>query len=417
YCLRHEIPFPHFNRLAGRPIKPSPFYDRLKAKGAVFEEVFGHERPRWVASRDVPNVDHYSFRRNVVHDIVGEEVRAVRERVGIMDISAFSKVEVQGADASVFLDKLIANRLPRTPGGVVLTHLLNERGRIEIELTVARLDEDSYYLTCAAFFEQRLLDHLDRYRSDENIEIVNLSDNWAALALQGPKSRDVLAACADAALDNASFPWLRAQKIRLGDHRPWALRMSYAGELGWEFHGPRENMLQVYDALWTAGEPYGIVDYGSFAMNVMRLEKGFKGAGELTNEVTLPEADVMRFVKLEKPGFIGKMATELSLRGPRPWACVYLGVESDGDADGHGGEAVLMKGEVVGTTSSIAYGHSVGKILAFAYVKPEAATPGTALEVVIMGKPRTAEVLAEPAYDPENLRPRMDPSCLTSPMS
>ena len=138
YCLRHEIPYPHFNRLAGRPIKPSPFYERLKAKGAVFEEVFGHERPRWIASGNTLNVDHYSFRRNVVHDVVAEEVRAVRERVGIMDITAFTKVDVRGVDASTFLDGLIANRLPKKVGGIILTHLLNERGRIEIELTHSR---------------------------------------------------------------------------------------------------------------------------------------------------------------------------------------------------------------------------------------------------------------------------------------
>ena len=410
YCLRHEIPFPHFNRLAGRPIKPSPFYERLKAKGAVFEEVFGHERPRWIASGNTPNVDHYSFRRNVVHDVVAEEVRAVRERVGIMDISAFSKVEVRGVDASTFLDGLIANRLPKKTGGIILTHLLNERGRIEIELTVARLAEDSFYLTCAAFFEQRLLDHLERYRADEDIEVVNLSSDWAALALQGPHSRDVLQACTDAPLDNAGFRWLTAQEIEVAGHKLWALRLSYAGELGWELHGPYEAMLAVYDAFWAAGEPYGIADYSSFAMNVMRLEKGFKGAGELTNEVTLPEADVMRFVKLDKGDFVGKQATEASLNGALPWTCVYLGIEPDGVSDGHGGEAVLLNGDVVGTTSSIAYGHSVGTILAFAYVRPEAAEPGTALEVVIMGEPRKARVLAEPAYDPENRLPRTDAS-------
>jgi dimethylglycine dehydrogenase len=335
-------------------------------------------------------------------------VRAVRERVGIMDISAFTKVEVRGVDASAFLDRLIANRLPKKVGGIILTHLLNERGRIEIELTVARFGEGRFYLTCAAFFEQRVLDHLQRYRADENIEVVNLSNDWAALALQGPRSRDVLAACTDATLDNASFPWLRAKKIGLAGHLAWAMRMSYAGELGWELHGPREHMLAVYDALWAAGEAYGIADYGSFAMNVMRLEKGFKGAGELTNEVTLPEADVMRFVKLDKEDFIGKAATETSLSASLPWVCVYLGVEPDGDTDGHGGEAVLMNGKVVGTTSSIAYGHSVGQILAFAYVKPEAADPGTSLEVVIMGEPRSAKVLAAPAYDPDNLLPRTD---------
>ena len=409
YCLRHEIPFPHFNRLAGRPIKPSPLYERSKAKGAVFEEVYGHERPRWFARGGVPPVDHYAFRRNRLHDVIAEEVRAVREGVGIMDITAFAKVEVRGIDAPAFLDRLIANRLPKRVGGIILTHLLNQRGRIEVELTIARLGEWNFYLTCAAFFEQRLLDHLDGYRADLEVEIVNHSNDWAALALQGPRSRDVLAACTDAALDNAQFRWLSAREIDIGGHRLWALRLSYTGELGWELHGPRESISVAYDALCAAGQPHGITDYGSFAMNVMRLEKGFKGASELTNEVTLPEAGVMRFVELDEGDFVGKEATIRSSRdGSLRWICVYLAIEPDGVTDGHGGEAVLLNGEVVGATSSVAYGHSVGEILAFAYVSPRAAAPGTVLEVVIMGEPRAARVLDAPAYDPENRRPRAD---------
>ena len=167
-------------------------------------------------------------------------------------------------------------------------------------------------------------------------------------------------------------------------------------------------MLAVYDALWASGEQFGVADYGSFAMNAMRMEKGFKGAGELTNEVTLPEADVMRFVKMDKGAFLGKAETQASLDGDLPWICAYLSIEADGEEDGHGGEAVLLDGKVVGTTSSVAYGHTVGAIMAFAYVKPEAAKPGTELEVVIMGRERPARVLAEPAYDPESLLPRAD---------
>ncbi len=410
YCLRHEIPFPHFNRLAGRPIKPSPLYDRLKQKGAVFEEVFGHERPRWFARNGVAQHDHYSFRRNAVHDMVGAEVTAVRGGVGIMDISAFTKVEVTGPDAEGFLDRLVANRLPGKVGGIVLTHLLNRRGRIEIELTIVRLAKDRYYLVCAAFFEQRLLDHLKSHRNGETLQVITRSDDWSAIALQGPKSRDVLAANTDAALDNAGFRWLTAQEISVAGHPVWAFRMSYAGELGWELHGPRDAMLSVYDALWAAGEAHGVVDYGSFAMNVMRMEKMFKGAGELTNEVTLPEADVMRFVKMDKGDFAGKAQTQASLDGDLPWVCAYLSIDPDGVVDGHGGEAVLLNGEVVGSTASVAYGHSVGTILAFAYIKPRAAAPGTDLEVVIAGEARPARVLGEPAYDPENSKPRTDAS-------
>ncbi|PWE29365.1 glycine cleavage system protein T [Maritimibacter sp. 55A14] len=404
YCLRHEIPFPHFNRLAGRPIKQSPLYETLKAKGAVYEEVYGFERPRWFANDGVAQEDHYSFRRSVVDDMIAAEVKAVRERVGIMDVTAFTKVLVKGPDAYVLLDRLTANRMPQKVGSITLTHMLNRRGRIELESTIVRMAEDRFYLVCAAFFEQRLLDHLAQHREDKDVSATALSSNWSALSLNGPRSRDVLAACTDSRLDNPSFRWLSAQEITVAGHKLWAFRMSYAGELGWELHMPNAALVDVYSALWAAGEPHGIADYGSFAMNVMRMEKGFKGAGELTNEVTLAEADVLRFARADKE-YLGRDRT---LTENLPWVCTYLEIEPDGEIDGHGGEAVMLDGKVVGSTASVAFGHTVGKILAFAYVKPEAAKPGTALEVVIHGTPRTARVLGEPAYDPQSLLPRTD---------
>ena len=404
YCLRHEIPFPHFNRLAGRPVKPSPLYERLKAKGAVYEEVYGHERPRWFAKDGVEQRDYYGFGRTPVHDVVGAECRAVRQAVGIMDISAFTKVEVSGPDAERLLDGLVANRLPQKPGGIALTHMLNRRGRIELETTVVKLAEDRFYLVCAAFFEQRLLDHLAAHRGGADVTVTCLSTEWAALALNGPRARDVLAACTGADLSNAGFRWLSAQEIEVAGHRLWAFRMSYAGELGWELHIPRDSALAVYDALWAAGTPHGIADYGSFAMNALRMEKAFKGAGELTNEVTLAEADVLRFARTDKD-YLGKDRT---LNSDLPWVCAYLSIAPDGKHDGHGGEAVLMEGRRVGSTASVAYGHTAGQVLAFAYVKPEAATPGQSLTVIIAGAPREATVLGRPAHDPDSLLPRTD---------
>ncbi len=407
YLLRHEVPFPHFNRLEARPVKPSALYEKLKAKGAVFEEVYGWERPRWFARNGIEQRDYYSFRRAPWHEMVAEEVKAVRERAGIMDISAFAKVEVSGRDAAAFVDRLIPNRLPSQPGRIALTHLTNENGRIEVEATIVRLAEDRFYFTCAAFFEQRMLDHLTfRRRDDESVTITNRADQWGALALNGPKARDIIGACTTAALDNDAFPWLRAQEIDIAGKSMWAFRMSYAGELGWEFHGARERLPAIYDALWAAGEAYGIADYGSFAMNAMRIEKMFKGAGELTNEVTLPEADVMRFVKLDKPNFVGKAATQGAIDRPLRWVCAYLEIDGDGECDGHGGEAVLADGEQIGLTSSVAYGHGVKKLLAFAYVKPEHARPGSRLEAMIMGEACPATVLGEPVYDPANQLPR-----------
>ncbi|WP_370231537.1 FAD-dependent oxidoreductase [Cognatishimia sp.] len=411
YCLRHEIPFPHFNRLAGRPVKPSPMYERLKEKGAVYEEVFGHERPRWFAPEGTPAEDIYSFKRSALHDIIADECKAVREAVGIMDISAFTKVEVAGPGAAALLDRLVANKLPQKPGGIVLTHMLNKRGRIELETTVVKLEEGRFYLVCAAFFEQRLLDHLRTHQDGEDAQIILRSNDWAALTVNGPKSRHVMAACTDADLSNAGFPWLKAREITVAGVSVWAFRMSYAGELGWELHIPREHALAVYDALWAAGEAHGIKDYGSFAMNALRMEKGFKGAGELTNEVTLPEADVMRFAKLDKD-YLGAEQTRHSAaqaeENALPWICAYLAIDEDGETDGHGGEAVMLGDRVVGSTASVVFGPTVGKILAFAYIKPEAASPGTELTVIIHGAPRAAVVLGEPAYDPASVLPRED---------
>jgi dimethylglycine dehydrogenase len=406
YLLRHEIPFPHFNRLEGRPVKPSPLHDALKAEGAVFEEVYGHERPRWFAPEGVEAKDIYGFRRTALHDIVGAEVRAVRERAGVMDISAFTKVEVSGPDARVFLDGLVGNRLP-APGRIALTHILNDAGRIELETTVVALTEDRFYLVCAAFFEQRLVDNLTFALKGEDVTITNRSSDWGAFALNGPRARDILRACTTSELSNAGFKWMTAQEIEVGGHRLWAFRMSYAGELGWEFHGPRDAISGAFRAVKLAGKAHGLANYGSFAMNAMRMEKGFKGAGELTNEVTLPEADVMRFVKLDKP-FRGKAATEAALAKPLRFVCVYLEIADDGKSDGNGGEAVIAGGQQVGAVSSIAFGHGVGKLLAFAYVKPEYAVPGTELEVIVMGAPRAARVLADPVYDPQSLKPRAD---------
>ncbi|MEM7671431.1 MAG: FAD-dependent oxidoreductase, partial [Pseudomonadota bacterium] len=218
YLLRHEIPFPHLNRLEGRPVKPSALYQRLKARGAVFEEVYGWERPRWFARNGLEQRDHYGFNRTGWHEMVALESKAVQEAAGIMDISAFTKVEVSGAGAAGFLDRLIPNRMPTRPGRIALTHLLQDNGRIELEATIVRLAEDRFYLVCAAFFEQRLVDYLS-FRAGDGITITNHSSTWGAIAVNGPRSREILGLCTDAALDNQSFPWLRLStgQTRNGD--------------------------------------------------------------------------------------------------------------------------------------------------------------------------------------------------------
>ena len=408
YHLRHETPFPHFNRITARPVKPSPLYRRLEATGGVHEEVFGWERPRWFARDDLAARDVYSFRRPGWYDTVAREVEAVRARVGVMDISAFAKIEVSGPDAETFVSRMIANRIPRKPGGIVLGHVLNEKGTVEAETTVVRVQDNRFYFVLAAFFETRLLDWFARHRSpDEDLRIENASGAFGAVALQGPRSREVLSRVTRAPLDNTSFPWLTARRIAIAGADVRALRLSYAGELGWELHVPSPHLPEVFEAIWSAGEKLGIAHYGSFAMNAMRMEKMFKGASELTNEVTLPEADMMRFARLDKPsGFVGREATLKSVkRTDRPWQCAYLEIDAD-DADCLGGEAILAGGERTGAVSSGAWGPSVSASLAFGYVRPEHAAPGTDLEVLVLGEPRPARVLAEARHDPGSLLPR-----------
>jgi dimethylglycine dehydrogenase len=324
-----------------------------------------------------------------------------------MDLSAFAKLDVSGPDAAPFLDRLVANRVPRKLGGIVLTHVLNEAGTIEAEVTAARLAEDRFYLMFAAFSELRVRDWLIGHRrADEKVEIENLSEAFGCLVLSGPRSREVLRQLTQAPLDTESFRWLTAREIEVAGAPLRALRLSYVGELGWELHVPMEHMARVYDAVWDAGQAHGIENFGSYALNAMRLEKGFKGASELTNEVTLPEADVMRFVKLDKGDFVGREATVRSLEGARPWVCAYLAVEAD-DADCLGGESLWVDGRRVGAVSSGGYGHSVKKSLAFAYVEPDCAEPGRELEVMVLGERRPARVLGEAVYDPASEKPRM----------
>ena len=405
YTLRHEIPFPHFNRLAARPGEQSPLYEILRAKGAVYEEAGGWERPRWFAKNGAAARDVYSFRRTAVHDIVGAETAAARNRAGVMDISAFAKMEVSGKDAAAFIDGLVPNRLP-APGRVALAHFLSENGRIEMEATVMRPEENLFYIVCAAFFENRLRDYLNFRRGGAAVNLTNRSREWAALAVNGPEARAVVRECLPRAADKAALPWLGVRAEPFGGGKLLACKMSYAGESGWEFHGPPATVAALYGALWEADAGRGLADYGSFAMNAMRMEKAFRGAGELNNEVNMAEADVMRFADLQKPDFVGKTATARAAENPLRWKCVYLELETDGELDGSGGETVLADGARAGALTSVAFGHAVGKLLAFAYVKPEHAAPGTQLAAVVGGGLRAARVLAGAVYDPENILPR-----------
>ena len=405
YQQMYRVPYPGEHRDAGRPVKTTPIYRKLKEQGAVYAEVFGWERPKWFAPKGEPEI--YSFRRTNWFEPVAEECRAVRERVGVLDLSSFAKYDVSGRDAEAFLNRVCANRMARRAGGIVLAHMLTDDGMIESEFTVTRLADDRFYVLSAAVAELRDLDFLvQSVRAGEDVTIENLSEAYGMLVLSGPRSRDVLRKLTDADLGNDAFPWLTGQQIEIAGVATRALRISYVGELGWELHHPMAEMEKLYDAVVAAGGEFGIANFGVYAMNSLRMEKGYRGWGaELTNEITMIEADMERFVNLDKGDFVGRAALLQRKQEGVAIQLVYLTVDAD-DADVLGNEPVLANGRSVGLTTSGAYGHAVRQSIAFAYVEPAYAAPGTELEVAILGDPRRARVAAEPLYDPENARLR-----------
>lgn len=395
---------PGEERPEGRPAKVTPLYATLKAKGCVFTEGFGWERPKWFSLDR--REEACSFRHSNVFEVVAAECRAVRERVGVFELPSFSKYEVTGPGAEAFLDRLCANRMSRRAGGIVLAHALTAAGRILTEFTVTRLADDRFYLLSGAYAHDRDLDLLRfAVREGEDVTVTDVTDRWSVLVVAGPRARDVLSTLTAADLGNASFPWLTAKKIVVAGVAVRALRISYVGELGWELHVPMDQVVALYDAVWAAGEPFGIADFGLYAMNSLRMEKAYAGWGaELTNEVTPVEAGLDRFVRLDHD-FVGRDAVVSARERGVAAHLAYLEVQAS-DSDVAGGEPVFAAGHAIGVTTSGGYGHVTGKSLAFAYVDTGFETPGTRLEVELIGDRYPATVLVEPVYDPSNARLR-----------
>jgi dimethylglycine dehydrogenase len=400
YAHMYKIHIPGEERPAARGKRITPLYQKLKDKGCVYTEAFGWERPKWFSLDG--REEKPSYRRNNTFEVVAAECKGVQERVGIIDLSSFSKFEVSGRDAYTYLNRVVANKISSKQGGVVLTHALTQGGRIESEFTITRLADDHYYLLSAAAAELRDSDILHQVLKGENVTIKNVTDDYGILIVTGPKSREVLTQLTDTDLSNAAFPWLSAQEITVAGIKLRALRVSYVGELGWELHSPMQHLEKLYDALWEAGKAYGMVDFGVYAVNSMRMEKAYAGwSSELTNEITPIEAGIERFVNYKKGDFIGRDAVLQRKNQGIKIKMIYLEVSST-DADCRGGEPVYLKGEVVGMTTSGAFGHRTGKSLAFAYV--QAHLDKSDYEVLLLGEKKKARVLTKSAYDPNNER-------------
>jgi dimethylglycine dehydrogenase len=408
YQNEYAIAFPCNEWPAGRPAKTTALYDRLKTKGAMFCARGGWERATWFPrSQDKPE-QQPSFRRTNFHDAVAEECKAVREQVGILDLGGFTKLVIDGPGAAAWLDRLICGRLPKQ-NRITLSYMLNDRGGIVSEFTITRLGENRFYLISAAAAEWHDLDWLERHKpEDGSVTIANLSARLASLVLAGPKAREVLAQVTDSDLSNKTFPWLSAREIEIGFARMLALRVNYVGELGWELHVPMESLVPVYEALWAAGAPHGIRDFGMYAMDSLRLEKCYRGwKSDMTHEYTPLMASLDRFVDFQKPEFKGMAAlAEESRRGPKE-RLVPLVLDEAGDADAPSCAAVWQNGARVGLVTTAGYGHAIGRSIALAYICSDLAAPDTRLEIEILGERRAAVVAREPIYDPQNARLRM----------
>jgi dimethylglycine dehydrogenase len=314
---------------------------------------------------------------------------------------------VTGPDAEAFLSRICANKIPRTDGGIALTHLLTPAGFIESELTLTRLAQEHFYMVSAAVAQLHDLDQLQwRKHATERVSIADVTDQLGVLLLAGPRARDVLARATTLDVGNSALPWLTSKTGPVaGAPNVRILRINYVGELGWELHVPMAQLAHVFDALMMAGARHGIGLFGIYAMNSLRMEKAYRGWGsELTNEVTLIEADMERFIDWDKD-FQGKSATcESKRRGPRT-RLVYMEVDA-GNADCLGNEPVFHEDRLVGITSSGAYGFAVRKSLAFAYLDPLVARASAGFEILVRGAKRPARIIGRPAWDPDNLRLR-----------
>ncbi len=433
YANVFTVHYPDEERAAARPLKRAPCYDRMKALGAVFGSVYGWERPNWFApegyalteadlNRDdtltnhnhapaLPDgriVEKWSFRRSNYFEHVGNEVKAVHEAVGLLDMSAFAKIEVSGPGARDWLDAILANRIPKKQGRVGLCHLLTTRGGVRSEFTVYEWAPGRFYLVSAGAFERHDHDVLHKLLpADGSVTLRPITTQYGVLVLAGPHARDVLQTLTDTDLSNPAFPWLSGQPISVGGASAHALRVNFVGELGWELHHPIEMQTTIFDRVMEAGKEYCIKPFGIRAMDAMRLEKSYRLIPrELSIEYSALESGLDRFVHLNKGQFIGRDAlVDWQQRG---FANRFVTMEVHGvtDADARGNEAIMLNGDLVGRATSGGYGWRLGKSLALAMVRPDLGEIGAELDISILGKAHKAVVVEESPFDPENARLR-----------
>ena len=407
YGKHYTIAFPHEEYESGRPRLVSPLYARLKASGAVFGSKLGWERPNWFAPTGMEAKDVYSMGRQNWFEPVGDEHRHVREAVGVFDQSSFSKYELSGPDAQKALDWICANDVSKPVGRLTYTQLLNTRGGIEADLTVARIADEKFYIVTGTGFRTHdygwIADHIP---DGLDCTLSDITEEWGTLSLMGPKARDVLSAVTSADVSNAGFPFGHVREIPIASTTVRALRVTYVGELGWELHIPIAALGEVYDALMAAGSEHDIRPIGYRALETLRLEKGYRAwSSDITPNDTPFEAGLGWAVKLRKnTDFLGRQALE-SLAG-QPLKKRLMGFTVDDPSVVLAGrETILRNGEPVGYLTSGGYGYTVGKNIGYGYVRngdgvsDEYLTSGT-YELVVAAEKTPATLHFGPMFDP-----------------
>ena len=397
-----------------RNLRLTPFHQRQQELGAVFFENAGWERPQWYEANagllgglDVKGASRRGWEAREWSPTIAAEHAVTRERVAMFDMTPFAKFELAGQGALAALQRLAANRMDRPVGRVTYTSMLTPAGGIKCDLTVTRLAEERFMIVTGGAMGLHDLDWIRAHLPDDgSASVTDVSSGQCCVGLWGPWARDVLSRACDDDLSNAGFPYMTAKALGIGEVPALALRVSYVGELGWEIYAPAEQGLLLWDTLWEAGLPHGVIAAGGGAFDSLRLEKGYRLYGaDIHTEYDPYEAGLGFAVRMQKGDFVGKEGLEKRRAGgqARRLCCMTL----DDPAAVVMGKEPIMEGDLVlGYVTSANYGHSIGCGIVYGYLPTSHAEAGTRVEVVYFGERLAATVAAEPLYDPSGRKMR-----------